>query len=469
MNYRAILFFFIVGSLVGIALVPLLPDSVQKGIEDVQQEVRNVLGRAEAPPVTGPAPQTLAPSDVHLPTATPELTLLATSVVTGTESARPTPSRTPTPTLVPSPTPPTPPPTPLLTSTPTPAPVTRPDQRHVEEKLYMLELINQERVAAGVPPVILGNNIAAQLHAEASLEGCFSSHWGLDGLKPYMRYTLAGGYQSNAENTSGLDYCIKWYENYLPLSGIETEIREAMDGWMTSPGHRDNILRPEHRKVNIGLAWDRYNFHAVQHFEGNYVEYDKLPGLEEGVLTLSGNVVNGATFRNDRDLGVQIYLDPPPQVLTRGQVSRTYCSGLGTLVASLRPPLTSNSYYTEDEFTTTHTSCPDPYDVSPDAPPPRSPDEAHQFWLRAYNASRSIPERSITVPWVTALDWTATSGSFSLSADLENVLDTHGPGVYTVTVWGLLGGEKIVISEYSIFYDVAPPDTYDPSRYESGA
>ena len=238
---------------------------------------------------------------------------------------------------------------------------------------------------------------------------------------------------------------------------------------MTSLGHRDNILRPWHRKVNIGLAWDRYNFHAVQHFEGDYVEYDQLPALEEGFLTMSGNVVNGATFRNARDLRVQMYFDPPPHALTRGQVSRTYCYNLGTVVAALRPPLTGNRYYPEDEFTKTYEQCPDPYEISPDAPLPRSPDQAHQFWERAYNASLSVSERSINVPWITALDWSATSGGFSLLADVGDILSAHGPGVYSVVVWGSLNEESVVISEYSIFHDVIPPDAYDPSRYESGA
>ena len=39
-----------------------------------------------------------------------------------------------------------------------------------------------------------------------------------------------------------------------------------MRRWMGSPEHRDNIL--DHKKVNIGLAWDKYNLKAVQHFEG---------------------------------------------------------------------------------------------------------------------------------------------------------------------------------------------------------
>ena len=73
----------------------------------------------------------------------------------------------------------------------------------LEQKQYMLELINGERTKAGVPMVALGENVAAQLHAEEALAGCYASHWGADGLKPYMRYSLAGGYQSNGENGSG--------------------------------------------------------------------------------------------------------------------------------------------------------------------------------------------------------------------------------------------------------------------------
>jgi hypothetical protein len=30
-------------------------------------------------------------------------------------------------------------------------------------------------------------------------------------------------------------------------------------------------------------------------------------------------------------------------------------------------------------------------------------------------------------------------------------------------VWGKLGGEDVVISQYSIFRGVTPPDTYNPA------
>ena len=160
----------------------------------------------------------------------------------------------------------------------------------------MLTLINGERTNAGLDSVVLGNNIAVQLHAESSLANCTSSHWGLDGLKPYMRYSLAGGYQSNRENGHGSDYCIEASDGYHPIQSIREEIREAMAGWMSSPGHRRNILDPTHRKINIGLAWDRYNVKMYQHFEGDYVEYASLPRIDNGVLTFTGNVKNGAGF-----------------------------------------------------------------------------------------------------------------------------------------------------------------------------
>ena len=330
----------------------------------------------------------------------------------------------------------------------------------------MLDLINDERARAGVDPVVLGDNIAAQLHAESSLANCFSSHWGVDGLKPYMRYSLAGGYQSNGENGQGLSYCIKASDRYRAIGSIEQEVRDAMESWMDSPGHRRNILDPWHKKVNIGLAWDTYNRSAIQHFDGDYVEYDQIPAIENGILTMSGTVKNGAGFAEDRDLGVQIYYDQPPHTLTRGQVSRTYCYDSGPLIAALREPLTGDWFYENDEFHAYVQKCPDPYEVPADAPAPRSHDEAHAFWEAAYQASQRRPELPIIVPWITALEWRTSADAFAVRADISDLLERHGGGVYSITVWGVIAGEDVVISEYSIFHGVTPPDTYDPSRYD---
>ena len=222
-----------------------------------------------------------------------------------------------------------------------------------------------------------------------------------------MRYSLAGGFQSNGENGSGLDYCIRAADRYSPITSMDQEIREAMEGWMDSPGHRRNTLDPQHKRVNIGIAWDRYNTAMYQHFEGGYVEYDRLPTISDGILALSGQTKNGVRFRQERDIGLQIYYDHPPSTLTRGQLARTYCYDNGRLVASLREPLTGGYRWTTHEFTTTHDPCPSPYDVAGDTPAPRSYAEAHRAWQQAYNASQSRQPQSITVPWITAKEWTA--------------------------------------------------------------
>ena len=49
-----------------------------------------------------------------------------------------------------------------------------------------------------------------------------------------MRYSLAGGYQSNGENGSGNDYCIKASDGYAANKSAEKEIDQAMLGLTTS-------------------------------------------------------------------------------------------------------------------------------------------------------------------------------------------------------------------------------------------
>ena len=437
------------------------------------------------PTVTPTITPTHTPTATPIHTPTPQLNAQATSqaaiaasiqatvesapspTLTATNTPTPTPTATYTPTATPTITPThTPTATPTSMPTPTPTAAVRPSERHIESKRYMLDLINDERVKAGLNPVVLGDNNAAQLHAESSLANCFSSHWGVDGLKPYMRYSLVGGRQYSKENVSGTDYCITASDRYRAIGSIEEKIRDSMKGWMDSPGHRDNILGTWHKKVNIGLAWDRYNFRAVQHFEGDYVEYDRLPAIENGILTMSGTTRNGAGFADERGLGLQIYYDQPPHTLTRGQVSRTYCNDSGLQIATLRRPLPPNRHYLTHSFSKTYKKCPDPYDVPADAPAPRSPDEAHAFWEAAYRASRQSPEVPIRGPRITALEWTTSADAFAVRADISDLLARHGNGVYSITVWGVINGERAVISKYSIFHGVTPPDTYDPGKYD---
>ena len=98
---------------------------------------------------------------------------------------------------------------------------------------------------------------------------------------------------------------------YPPLGPIEEEIKETVDGWMSSLGHRDNLLNKHHRKVNFGLAWDEYNPVAYQHFEGNYMEYDQLPAMKDYVLQLDGRAQRRGTVSR-RQPGSPNTLRPAP-------------------------------------------------------------------------------------------------------------------------------------------------------------
>ncbi len=299
----------------------------------------------------------------------------------------------------------------------------------------MLELINAERKKVGVPPVELGNNDAAQLHAESALKNCFGSHWGVDGLKPYMRYSLAGGYQSNGENGHGGGYCIRSGDGYSSIGPIEGAIQQAMKGWMSSPDHVGTVLEKNFKKVNIGLAWDKYNFEAYQHFEGDYVEYDELPSIEDGILYLSGKTKNGVKFYDNDDLSVLLFYDPPPQKLTSEAVSKTYAYCYGVNIAGFLWPLSGGLDWGINTFDSDYTPC-DPY--------------------------RTTYDRNLKADWIIAQKWTVTGNSFSVEADISKVLGKYGEGVYSLMVWGDVDGESDVISEYSIFHGITPPDTYTP-------
>ena len=359
---------------------------------------------------------------------------------------------------------PAPEPTPAPTAAPTPTPLA-PHLRHYDEKRFMLDLVNQARAEAGAPPVELGDNAAAQLHAEASLEGCFSGHWGSDGLKPYIRYTLAGGRQYSGENVAANNYCPTGEEGYDRIWSVWPLIQASVKGWLDSPGHRSTMLDPDYRRVNVGLAWNSYNFSAVQQFETDYLDYSQAPELlDGGTLAVAGWVKGGISLDAPGALLIDVEYDPPPTPLTRGQLARTYATQGGQPVAVLLPPLLA-AFSSEQMRTEEAGYCAEPRDFPADAPPPTSPEEE----MALYNNVRRVCLAAlastvpVAIPYVIAQHWEVGEGSFSVKADLSSIVERHGPGVYTVLLFGRgPGGEHTPISTYSIFHGVTPPDTCSP-------
>ena len=342
-----------------------------------------------------------------------------------------------------------------------------PAARHIDLKRIMLQLTNQEREKAGVPPVRLGTNPAAQLHAEAALAGCYSSHWDRWGLKPNHRYTITGGTGSDGENASGSDYCIKAQDNYRATESMTQEVNETVQGWMESPGHRRNLLEPAHTVLNIGIAHDRYNTKMIQHFSSDYVTYQVKPFIDStGVLRLEATSER-ATFNIGNSTNIQIYYDPPPRNLSRGQLAHTYALCNGRVVGWIEEPRRwiSESFLGRKTYTsptvlmkTQKYSCVDPYHTDPNRPAPDSPSEAHQAWADAKALSAAAPPITTKTIGIIADRLEQSTRQIIVEADLNQILQENGPGIYTVMLWGRPThmSESTPLSEQAIFWQTKP-------------
>lgn len=108
-----------------------------------------------------------------------------------------------------------------------------------ESTTGLLSSINSIRSANGLPPVAADDslNAAAQGHSTWLAQNNKSGHDGQGGSNPGTRIYNAGFTGSTVAENVAVG---------LPTTG------EAIDGWMNSPGHRENILNPEFTKIGVG-------------------------------------------------------------------------------------------------------------------------------------------------------------------------------------------------------------------------
>ena len=397
------------GAVGALVIEPLLPSSWQDWINARQDAIAREVaspGRdttsEKSSPATGPT--------VSFPSPT-ALASLGPTASTGAPTSEPTDRPPPTPLSLPS------------------------------LKRSLLNLINSDRVAHGVSVVSLGDNAAAQAHSEEMLRNGYSSHWGLDGLAPYMRWTIAGGVNYSAENISAPAFPQTPGVSYNSIVS-QQELKRAQEGLMDSPGHRDNILDPWHKKVSLGISCSDFSCAIVQHFQGVYIEFDQAPTLSSGILHMSGRLTEGFTFKQ-----VVVWYDQPPHALTLGQLDVTECYDSGdTPAAFVVPPPPPGQRYISSYDPFSWEACVSPYTVEPETPrrQPLSPG--------AFRPSQPLVGL-VDSPWVTADSWEAAGGRFEIRADLSSALESHGPGVYTVKIWGQKGEDEVPLTNFSIFVE----------------
>ncbi|MDT6972708.1 CAP domain-containing protein [Streptomyces thermocarboxydus] len=105
----------------------------------------------------------------------------------------------------------------------------------------VVELTNRERARAGLPPLSRDPLLttAAQAHSADMMARDFYAHTAPDGGKPWDRAAAAGS------------RCRAVGEN---IACGQRSAAEVVRGWMNSPGHRANILKPEFTHIGVGFA-----------------------------------------------------------------------------------------------------------------------------------------------------------------------------------------------------------------------
>jgi len=109
-------------------------------------------------------------------------------------------------------------------------------------------LLNRERSAHGLPALVMDVRLtqASQLHSDDMGKRHFYAHKSPDGVEPSARVYAQGlppHGTTVAEN-------IHWGTGWLATP------KEIMRDWMSSPGHRRNILSSELSRVGVGIGFD---------------------------------------------------------------------------------------------------------------------------------------------------------------------------------------------------------------------
>ena len=181
-----------------------------------------------------------------------------------------------------------------------------------ELRANLLAMVNEEREVAKVPPVEideLATRVATK-HAVDMATVKYASHWGRDGLKPYHRYSFAGGTDATQENVSSADntWSTKLKDLMQDTSYLHVRLYQEKPPY---DGHRRAILAPQHTHVGLGLAVDQLRLRLVELFVARHVEVDPVrrEGKPGGGFKFVGNIV-----RQDHVLNsVEVFYEPLPQ------------------------------------------------------------------------------------------------------------------------------------------------------------
>ena len=200
----------------------------------------------------------------------------------------------------------------------------------------LLEMINEEREVAKVPPVAI-DELATQVatgHAVEMAVDEYVSHWGRDGRKPYHRYSFAGGTHATQENVSAADNTWSMKVNDLKQDAAYLHVRLYQEQ-PPNDGHRRTILAPQHTHVGFGLAVEKLRLRMVELFVAKYLEVGPInrkakPGDQ---VTFTAKMPKQGYFLNH----VEVFYEPLPKAPELSWLRQPRSYGLPDESRVLRP------------------------------------------------------------------------------------------------------------------------------------
>lgn len=216
-------------------------------------------------------------------------------------------------------------------------------------KRAVFERINADRRAHGLNAVAY-DRLAAEVgesHCREMLAHGYVSHWNTRGLKPYHRFSFAGGTDAISENCSGSDASHDVYRSVGDVTAGVLESHAAMLGEIPpDDGHRRTILNPANTHVGIGLAFNRRAVRMTQEFVQRHVEVKSVPPATLRVgeqFLLRGRVLSPA----HRAKSIAVYFEPYPRPLSLDELHRTSSYGFPNEVDYEFPVCSPGRRYTD--------------------------------------------------------------------------------------------------------------------------
>jgi uncharacterized protein YkwD len=130
----------------------------------------------------------------------------------------------------------------------------------LERAIY--RFTNEVRQRNGVPPLTWDNSLrdVARAHSADMLVRNYFSHNTPEGGSPHDRIRAASRFpvSMTGENI--------WMGSNYPAGDPRQLARIIVDNWMSSPGHRKNLLHPEFTDIGVGVAASGKEIRATQVF-----------------------------------------------------------------------------------------------------------------------------------------------------------------------------------------------------------